>query len=1112
MARDLKRWLWLVPVLGWTGYLAGGEPAGGLRDEPGRLVLRTGQSTMVIDKEAYGAIVSLIDNAKQGELIARDPAAVLFRLGFSDPGDPAGELKWLTSRDAGTVAYAVEEHASGKLARLTFQNLGGRRLKAECTVSIGADDGNLLWQFALEGPAALILESVEYPIVVLRVPAREDDGNDAFVAGEVRGGIHPRPSRWPVGRDVGFLCQPGPLAAQFGCYYDPQCGFYCATQDSRGCPKRLRFRRTAPGLEFGWERHCYHDLSQRFELGYGVALTTFHSPDSTRPTDWRDAADIYKAWALKQPWCARTLAQRDDLPGWLKEGPAMVRFRRRHTYYQPNVRLEYHRDWYSHPDQIEAWLKGYWQKHFPEVPLIVTFWGWEQVASWISPHYFPPYPSEEGLRQRVKIVRDAGGHPFFWPSGYHWALTFGRREGGTFELDDRDDFEKAGKPHSVLTRDGSPFARNDFWLDGGTNCVLCRGDAWTRRWLNRTATELVQRGADLIQVDQVTYGCAPQDRGCCYSREHGHPPGPGPWFVEAFAEQLRTMLKESHRLNPDVVLGFEGAQEFFLQQIGIQDYRDFEVHWNRGTLGPEPASVFAYLYHEFVPFFQSNPEGFRGKPAGGNMLLMAHSLVDGQMPHLVPHWPLGPAPALDNGGFEQHSGGMPDGWSCSPGSGVPPADGACRCDPAVKHGGRFSLRLESPGDGGTLHVGQSVGVGEHEREVGGHGPRGGASYRVSLWLKADELGKASKLDIQARNAEGSVTGNWHVPLAAGSDWQRVEVPFTIPARSVRLLVGLDVNGPCKAWVDDVALEKSGGGPHQTVMQEPILPAEHKLAVQWIKLYHGEGRPYLLFGRMLPPPRLVVAKTACTTSRPVGARVPLHVYGSGNKIIQTAPIDITGDTDWVQKEVQFRVPESAEHCTVHLFLQVKGRFWFDDLRLTELDSGRDVLANGSFEQWDDPAAAPSGWTAAKRWGEVPCTGAFARDEQEKRGGKFAVRLTTQENEVVHLSQTLRVDGVALKKGDAYRLSQSSHHAPRDEWQVALKKGGTYRLSLWMKVQDASSVERELPAILHNAYRAPDGSEAVVAVNITDQPQTGRLHWQGKPIVLSLAPWEAALIRP
>lgn len=1080
MTTDVKRWLWLVPLLGLAGHLAG--------DESTRLVLRNRQSTMVIDKQAFGAMVSLIDNAKQRELVAEDPAAALFRLGFSKPGDPSGERIWLTSRDAKTVAYAVEANASGKRAKLTFQNLGGRRLKAECMVSVGMDDGDILWQFALEGPEALILESVEYPLVGLRAAAREDEVNDAFVAGEVRGGVYPRPGRWLVGRGVAFG-QPGPLAAQFGCYYDADCGFYSATQDSRGCPKRLRFRRTATGLEFGWERHCYHDLAKRFELGYAVAMTTFHSQDPALPTDWRDAADIYKAWALKQPWCARTLAQRDDMPDWLKEGPAMVRFRRRHTYYQPNVRLEYHRDWYSRPDQIDGWLKGYWQKHFPEVPLIATFWGWEQVASWISPHYFPPYPSEEGLRQRVKAVRDAGVHPFFWPSGYHWAVTFGRREDGTFEVDDRNDFEKVGKPHSVLTRDGAVFARNDFWLDGGTNCVLCRGDAWTRQWLNRTATELARRGADLIQVDQVTYGCGPRDRGCCYSRRHGHPPGPGPWFVEAFTEQLRTMLEESRRVSPDMILGFEGAQEFFLQEIGIQDYRDFEVYWDPGSLGRQPASVFAYLYHEFVPFFQSNPEGFRGKPSGGNMLLMAHSLVDGQMPHLVPHWPLCPAPALENGGFEQHTADMPDGWSCSQGTGAPPSDSACCCDPAIKRGGRFSLRLESPRHGETLRLAQNIGVGEHEREVGSHGPEVGQSCRLSLWLKADKLGVVSKLDIKALDAEGGTTGNWHAPLAPSNDWQQVEAAFTIPRRTVRLLVALELAGPCKAWVDDVALkQRDGDGAHQIVMHQPILPAEHKLAMQWVKLYHGEGRPYLLLGRMIHPPRLVVEKTAFATSRPIDARVPLHIYGSGNKIIQTAPIDITGDTDWVRKEVQFSVPESAEHCTMHLFLQTKGRFWFDEISLTDLATGRDVLSNGGFEQWHDPAAEPSGWTAATRWGEVPCTGKVARDEQEKHDGKFAVRLTNGENDVVHLSQTLTVDGNTLQKGK------------------------NYRLSLWMKIQDASRMEREFPAILHNAYRAPDGSEAVVAVNITDKPQTGRLDWNGKPIDLSLDPWESALVRP
>ena len=753
MPRDLEKnsmrmvACWLLLAAGAVTSVARGQVA--VQDEPSRLVLRNEQSTMVLDKQARGSIVLLVDHTTGRELAARDSKAPLFRLALSRPGDISGQLIWLTSGDAEKVAYSVEEdRASRKAVGLTYEKLGGRQLKARCTVSVGPDDGNLLWRFALEGPEPLILERVEFPVVVLSVPSSGADADDAFVAGSVRGGVYPQPSRWPVGRGVPSLSQPGPLAAQFGCYYDARAGFYCATQDGRGYPKRLLFRRTSVGMEFGWQQCCYHDLAKRFDLGYAVAQATFHAPDPAQPTDWRDAADIYKAWALKQPWCAHTLAERDDLPDWLKEGPAMVRFRRRHTYYKPNVRLEYHHDWYSHLDQIEGWLKDYWQQHFPDVPLIVAFWGWERFSSWISPEYFPPYPSEEGLRRRVKAVRAAGGHPFFWPSGYHWAVTFDRRQDGTFALDDREQFDKVGKPHAVRTRDGAPFARNDFWLNGGTNCVLCRGDAWTRRWLNATAVELAKRGADLIQVDQVTYGCDPQQRGCCYSTEHGHPPGPGPWFVEAFTEQLETMRRESRPLNPDMILGFEGAQEFYLQQIGIQDYRDFEVYWNSGAAELRPASVFAYLYHEFVPFFQSNPEGFRGKPAGGNMLLMAHSLVDGQMPHVVPHWPLQPTAALENGGFEHLTGDAPDGWSLTQGSGASESGGVVRGDPATTHGGRFSLRLENPRGSETLRVAQSIGVGEHEREVGAHGPEIGKSYRLVLWLKADELGKTSEVADQ----------------------------------------------------------------------------------------------------------------------------------------------------------------------------------------------------------------------------------------------------------------------------------------------------------------------------------------------------------------------------
>ena len=107
------------------------------------------------------------------------------------------------------------------------------------------------------------------------------------------------------------------------------------------------------------------------------------------------------------------------------------------------------------------------------------------------------------------------------------------------------------------------------------------------------------------------------------------------------------------------------------------------------------------------------------------------------------------------------------------------------------------------------------------------------------------------------------------------------------------------------------------------MQKPILSAEHKLALQWIRLFHGEGRPYLLMGRMLHPPRLEAKEATYTTTRAIEARVPLHIYASSGKIVQTAPINISGDTDWTKKDVTFTVPDSAEHCTVHLFLQEEG---------------------------------------------------------------------------------------------------------------------------------------------------------------------------------------------
>ena len=56
-----------------------------------------------------------------------------------------------------------------------------------------------------------------------------------------------------------------------------------------------------------------------------------------------------------------------------------------------------------------------------------------------------------------------------------------------------------------------------------------------------------------------------------------------------------------------------------------------------------------------------------------------------------------------------------------------------------------------------------------------------------------------------------------------------------------------------------------------------------------------------------------------------------------------------------------------------------------------------------------------------------------------------------------------------------------------------------------------IERAMPAVLHNAFRAADGSEAVVLVNATDAPQSVRLTWHNKRQSLNLQPWEVHLLK-
>ena len=149
--------------------------------------------------------------------------------------------------------------------------------------------------------------------------------------------------------------------------------------------------------------------------------------------------------------------------------------------------------------------------------------------------------------------------------------------------------------------------------------------------------------------------CGAATRTAGRATGHGHPPGIGIWDVEAAHKQMTEMQAACRAAGVNMVLGYEEPQELFLQEVGIQDYRDYEVVGRSYLPDHRPESVFGYVYHEFVPLFQSNPRAESRE-------MTAHCIVTGQMPHLVPHWPVEPHAFPAHGGFEGWTGDVPVGW------------------------------------------------------------------------------------------------------------------------------------------------------------------------------------------------------------------------------------------------------------------------------------------------------------------------------------------------------------------------------------------------------------------------------------------------------------------
>jgi hypothetical protein len=473
-------------------------------------------------------------------------------------------------------------------------------------------------------------------------------------------------------------------------------------------------------------------------------------------------------------------------------------------------------------------------------------------------------------------------------------------------------------------------------------------------------------------------------------------------------------------------------------------------------------------------------------------IILAHAIVSGEIPSFKPGQIQFPGdPVVENGSFESWSDGPP-GWRIWRNRPQGPATAAPDAD--VFRAGKSSLRFTGEQKGENIQVYQCIPVDGTVLRVGG-------TYRLRLAMKSAGVEGTAALNVEALDSPDwqvwKRLNTWQAGAPADGDWQEATVTFAIPEGSQILRLILLLNGKGRVWFDDLRLEKAhGDGTTNELVRQgnPVF----RLVQQWTRLAAAGAGKYLIQGTMLHPPPLQTGTTHVTVSANKAASLNVQMYALKSdhrtSVAHTScPLAIAaGEGTWERKSLEITVVPGAAELHVPLSLRQKGEILFDDFELTEVGGTRNLLRNADFEDWADPTTVPPGWMHIADYQGRTFTGTFHREAKDTRSGAYALRLAnTSDDDAVHVKQVLPVDGTLLTVGK------------------------TYRISFWVKVRNVARwqpirVEHELAAILHNAFRAPDGSSAVILLNITDQPQTGRLTWGGNETKLGLAPWEIRMV--
>ena len=548
------------------------------------IVLSNAQVRLELNDQAPYGLRSLKHVATGREILAgrSDP---LYRLTLSRPG---GETRTISSADARemTVTRAGADESSELTLR--FGAHGDTGISVVCRVSVEPDSALSRWRIEVNNDSSYAVRGIEYPVTVVQCADDASDGAaEYFVWGFMGGQTIQDPARnlRPYyGLEFCRLQYPGVVSVQFQAFHGAAGGAYLATEDASGAVKRFGATVLADAaLDLTLEHNYDETVGRSFELPYDTVLGTFEG-------DWYEPAGIYKAWAVQQPWCSQTTAERTDIPAWIKEPRPWLCIisrgnydRLRGTYWGAPAEWPIAKFWPA--KNVIPLMRDF--SSILETPVVTWMEGWEETGAPSGPvAIFPPLEGAESFAEAMATLTADGNLPFGYLAGLHW--TYKRPNVG---YSDRPRFEIEGKPLATINPSGE-VDHFRFVSDQKIFANLCIASPATLELYLRNFSELMDLGLIALQIDQQIglYTSA------CYSEDHGHPPGYGAWMFQSMLDFVREVRTRSKARNSDATFGYEVPCEIWIQDVDVHMHRPYHIR----PFGVASVPLFDYLYHAFA--------------------------------------------------------------------------------------------------------------------------------------------------------------------------------------------------------------------------------------------------------------------------------------------------------------------------------------------------------------------------------------------------------------------------------------------------------------------------------------------------------------------------------